>query len=189
MLFFAGSEVNDPCTLLSYTIMNASTLHMAVRYDLVLTEVDLVEKRTQAATEEWKRIEIDALERRALVAEEGWRKAEALERRALAAEEGWRNAEVARHAWSIAAMERGWRPSSSSSNSMEQQPQAQVIKAEGDSVELQALVLQAPSVKAKEEVVPRALAINDEIEKEVPQSTYQTPKEAQASSCGKSTQR
>ena len=27
MLFFAGSEVNDPCTLLSYTIMNASALH------------------------------------------------------------------------------------------------------------------------------------------------------------------
>ena len=45
MLFFAGSEVNDPCTLLSYTIMNASTLHMAVRYDLVLTEVDVVEGR------------------------------------------------------------------------------------------------------------------------------------------------
>ena len=38
MLFFAGSEVNDPCTLLSYTIMNASTVHMVVRYDVVLTE-------------------------------------------------------------------------------------------------------------------------------------------------------
>ena len=45
-----------------------------------------------------------------------------------------------------------------------------MIKAEGDSVELQALVLQAPSVKAKEEVVPQALAIKYEVEKEVPQA-------------------
>ena len=35
---------------------------------------------------------------------------------------------------------------------------------------MQALVLQAPSVKAKEEVVPQALAIKDEVEKEVPQA-------------------
>ena len=33
---------------------------------------------------------------------------------------------------------------------------------------MQALVLQAPSVKAKEEVVPQALAIKYEVEKEVP---------------------
>ena len=107
------------------------------------------------------------------MAEQGWRKAEALERRAPAAEEGWRNAEVARHTWSIVAMESGWRPSSSS-NSMEQQPQAQVIKAEGDSVESQALVLQAPSVKA--------LAIKYEVEKEVPQAltTCQKKRKCQA---------
>ena len=49
MMFFAGSEVNDPCTLLSYTIMNASTLHMAARYDLVLTEVDLVGKKDKCS--------------------------------------------------------------------------------------------------------------------------------------------
>ena len=42
LLFFVGSEVNDPCTLLSYTMMNASTLHMAVSCDLVLTEVDIM---------------------------------------------------------------------------------------------------------------------------------------------------
>ena len=84
---------------------------------------------------------------------------------ALAAEEGWRTGEVARHAWSIAAMERGWRPSYSP-YSMEQQPQAQVIKAEEDSMELQALAPQAPSIKAKEEVVPQALAIKYEAEEE-----------------------
>ena len=42
LLFFVGSEVIDPCTLLSYTIMNASTLHMTVSCELVLTEVDLM---------------------------------------------------------------------------------------------------------------------------------------------------
>ena len=59
---------------------------------------------------------------------------------------------------------------SSSSNSMEQQPQAQVIKAEEDCMELQALAPRAPSVKAKEEVVPQALAIKYEAEEEVPQA-------------------
>ena len=139
-----------------------------------------------AAAEEWQRIEIDVLKRRALVAEEGWRKAEALERRALAAEEGWRNAEVARHARSIVAMESGWRPSSSSSNAMEQQPQAQEIKAEGDS-ELQDLVLQAPSVKAKEEVVPQALATKYEAEDEVPQALTERQKKRQRQAGAKST--
>ena len=75
-------------------------------------------------------------------------------------------------------MESGWRPSSSS-NSMEQQPQSQVIKAEGDSVELQALVLQAPSVKAKEEVVPQALAIKYEVEKGAPQALTKRQKKRQ----------
>ena len=54
---------------------------MAVRYDLVLTEVDLMQRRAKAAAEDRQRIDIDALERRALAAEEGWQTAGASERR------------------------------------------------------------------------------------------------------------
>ena len=43
---------------------------------------------------------------------------------------------------------------------------------------LQALVLQAPSVKAKEEVVPQALAIKYEVEKDVPQALTKRQKSA-----------